>query len=100
DAACAEMEGWLLAQFESQNGQALEELVTKHNVQLLKFPDDVLKKLKEINQEVLEEEAKKDPLGIKVNEDFKKFQKLIGSWGAVSERAYYNQIAVGGGQSK
>lgn len=92
DAVCVEMEHWTLAQFDSQNGQALEELVTKHNVQLLRFPDEVLKKLHEITIEVLEEEAKKDPLGVKVNEDFKKFQKMIGSWGVISEKAYYDYI--------
>lgn len=92
DAACADTENWILAQFEYQNAIALEELVTKHGVKLIKFPDDVMTKLSKINEEVLEEEAKKDPLAIKVHEDFKNFKKIIGSYAFVSEKAFYDQI--------
>ncbi len=92
DAVCVEMEHWTLAQFEAQNGTALNELVTQHKVKLMKFPDPVLDALRKITEEVLEEEAKKDAFGVKVNEDFKKFKKLIGDWGVASEQAYYNSI--------
>jgi len=92
NCACMESEGWVLAQFEAQNGAALQELITKHKVELIRFPDDVLKKLRVLAGEVNEEEAAKSPIGKKVNEDFKAFAKVVGTWGIVSEKAYYDII--------
>ncbi|PIY24361.1 MAG: ABC transporter substrate-binding protein [Deltaproteobacteria bacterium CG_4_10_14_3_um_filter_51_14] len=92
DMACVENEMWTLSQFESQNGAALQTLITKHNVELIKFPDDVMAGLKKLSVDIVEAEAAKDPMAKKVHEDFKAFQKVIGTWGAISERAYYNDI--------
>ena len=38
------------------------------------------------------EEAAKSPMAKKVSDSFKQFQKVVGSWGSVSEKAYYNNI--------
>jgi TRAP-type mannitol/chloroaromatic compound transport system substrate-binding protein len=90
DAACMENEAWVLPQFEANNGAALQTLINKHKVQLIKFPDEVLNALRIIAEEVREEEAAKSPMATKVNESFKKFQKVVGTWGTVSEKAYYD----------
>ena len=90
DAACMENEAWVLPQFEANNGAALQTLINKHKVQLLKFPDEVLNALRPMAEEVLEEEAAKTPMAKKVNESFKSFQKVVGTWGTVSEKAYYD----------
>ena len=92
DTAIMENEHWCLAQFDAQNGAALQELIFKHKVELVKFPDDVLKGLAKLADEVVEEEAAKDPQSKKVNEAFKAFQKIVGTWGAVSEKVYYDII--------
>ena len=36
DSACMENDHWILAQFNAQNGAALQELIFKHKVQLVK----------------------------------------------------------------
>ncbi len=92
DAVCMENEQWSLTQFDAQNGAALQTLVNKHKVQLVKFPDAVLDSLRKLAEEVLAEEAAKSPMAKKVNESFKSFQKVVGSWGSLSEKAYYNSI--------
>lgn len=92
DAACFESEVWMLTQFDGFNGAALQTLITKHKVEVIKFPDAVLNKLRQFAEEVREEEAAKSPMAKKVNEDFKKFQKVVGTWGSISEKAYYNDI--------
>ncbi|MGD8442307.1 MAG: TRAP transporter substrate-binding protein [Desulfobacterales bacterium] len=92
NAACMENEAWVLPQFDANNGEALQTLINKHKVQLLKFPDEVFKALRLMAVEVVEEEAAKTPMATKVNESFKKFQKVVGTWGTVSEQAYYNII--------
>ena len=93
DAACAEAEVWALAQFDANNGAALQTLINEHNVQVIKFPDEVLDALRPLALEVVEEEAAKSAMATKVNESFKKFQKVVGSWGGISEKAYYDIIA-------
>ncbi|MFZ0131156.1 MAG: ABC transporter substrate-binding protein, partial [Desulfobacterales bacterium] len=92
DVVCMENELWVLSQFEARNGAALQELITKHNVQLVQFPAEVLTALRPMSLEVVEEEAKKSPMATKANESFKAFQKVIGPWGTVSEKAFYDII--------
>ncbi len=92
DAACMESHSWMLAMFDGQNGAALETLIKKHNVKVIKFPDQVLDGLRKLARAVVEEEAAKDPQAKKVNESFKKFQKVVGAWGTMSEKAYYDSI--------
>ena len=92
DTACVENEHWVLAQFDARNGAALQTLINKHKVPVVRFPDAVLDALKPLAEEVREEEAAKSPMAKKVNESFKKFQKQVGTWGSISEKAYYNGI--------
>jgi TRAP-type mannitol/chloroaromatic compound transport system substrate-binding protein len=92
DAACTETEHWILAQFEALNGQALQTLINEKKSQLIQFPEQVMIDLKKMSDEVVAEEAAKSAIATKVNEDFKNFQKIVGTWGSVSETAYYNTI--------
>jgi TRAP-type mannitol/chloroaromatic compound transport system substrate-binding protein len=94
DAVAAETNMWSLCEFEAQNGAALQELITKHNVELLKFPDEVIAALRPLAEEVLEEEAAKDPMSKKVNDAFKAFKPVVGTWGTISEKAYYDDLVA------
>ena len=88
-----ENEAWVLPQFDANNGAALQTLINKHKVQLFRFPEEVLDKLRVLAEEVREEEAAKSDMAKKVNESFKKFQKVVGTWGSISEKAYYDVLA-------
>ncbi len=92
DAAASEVNVWGLSEFEAQNGAALDTLVKKHKVQVVRFPEDVLKALRKLAEETVEEEAQKDPQAKKVNEAFKAFKAKVGAWGSISEKAYYDWI--------
>jgi TRAP-type mannitol/chloroaromatic compound transport system substrate-binding protein len=92
DAACQETEHWVLAQFDARNGAALQTLINEHHVELIRFPDKVLADLRNMAVEVVEEEAAKTPVATKVNESFKNFAKVVGTWGTISEKAYYDII--------
>lgn len=93
DVACMENEHWVLSQFDARNGAALQTLINKHKVELIKFPDTVLDDLRRLAAEVVAEEAAKDAMSKKVNDAFQKFQKVVGTWGSISEKAYYDIIA-------
>ena len=93
DAVSMETNLWSLSEFESGNGAALQELISRHKVQLIRFPEPLLNELRKMAKETLEEEASKDSMSRKVHEAFKTFKKQVGVWGSISENAYYNVIA-------
>ncbi len=93
DAVAAETNMWSLCEFEAGNGAALQTLISEHNVNLVRFPEQLLNDLRKLADETLEEEAAKDAMSRKVHDAFKKFKAQVGVWGSVSENAYYNVIA-------
>ncbi len=88
DAAAYKSNMWMISEFESKNNAALVELIEKHHVKLRQFPESVLKSLKKLSKEVLDDLAAKDPMSKKVYEHFKKFQKNIYAWNKLTEEQY------------
>lgn len=93
DAAAAEINIKTLTKFDAQSGRDLDILIKKHNVQVLTYPEDVMKKVKEISERVIEEEAQKDAFALTVHKDYKAFQKEVSVWGKMSEKVYWNTMA-------
>lgn len=83
---------WMFAQFESLNLKALEELKSKYHVEVLEFPDDVLRTLHKMADEVYKEESAKDPQFKMVYEAFDKFRKNNVEWNKISETAYQKAL--------
>jgi len=88
--ACRVANEDLFAEFTAKNAFALQEIKGKDQVQIKKLPDDVLKKLRDLSQEVVMDVAEKDKTVKKVYESFEKFLKQTMAWHDVSERAYLN----------
>jgi len=80
----------MLADFTAKNNRALEQLVNEQGVELRQFPDDVLKAIKDLSDQVVAEEAAKDPMSKKVFDSFVQFRDQAKKWHAVSEQAYLN----------
>jgi len=78
----------MLADFTARNNAALQTLITDHKVELRRYPDTVLEKLKTLSDEVVAEIAEQDPLSKKVHESYKKFREQAIAWHQVSELAY------------
>ena len=93
DIAAADINIRTLAAFDAQSGAALDTLVKEHNVDVQVYPEDILKKLKIISKEVIEEEAQKDPFALKVHQDYMAFQAKTAVWGKMSEKVYWNTMA-------
>jgi TRAP-type mannitol/chloroaromatic compound transport system substrate-binding protein len=92
--ACQSVQCDMLAEFTANNQSALDTLVNKHGVELREFPADVLRRLKELTYEVIEELAAKDELVRRVWESQKKFGATVARWSDVSERAYFRARSV------
>jgi TRAP-type mannitol/chloroaromatic compound transport system substrate-binding protein len=90
DAACAEAEVWALAQFDANNGAALQTLINEHKVQVFKFPDEVLDGLGALSGKVVGEIASADALSREVMNSIATFRKQAIAYAKVSEQAFYN----------
>ncbi|MDF1589309.1 MAG: TRAP transporter substrate-binding protein DctP [Gammaproteobacteria bacterium] len=78
----------MLSEMEQKNMFALQELMTRPDVQLHRFPDEVLTKLKALTGETLAEEAANDPKFKHVYDAFEAFRAKNKAWSDISENAY------------
>ena len=88
--ACRAANQDMLAEYMARNNAALHTLVTEHHVELRRFPDAVLEKLRVFSAEVVAEIAGKDAVTRKVYDAFEAFRKQVVPWTDISERAYLN----------
>jgi TRAP-type mannitol/chloroaromatic compound transport system substrate-binding protein len=84
---------WMLSAFEAQNNAYLQKLIQEHQVQLKRFPDDVIQTLKTYAQEVLGDITAKDPMSKKVYDSYRKFQSDVSAWAETSEKAFYSYMS-------
>ena len=94
-AATQAVSNRMLAEYTANNNQALNTLVTKHKVDVRRFPEDVLASLRQTSDEVVAEVASADPLTQKVYDSYRNFRDNVIAWHDVSERAYYNARGAG-----
>jgi len=87
-AACKAVNMDMLSDYTARNNQALNTLVDKHGVQLRALPNDVLKTLKQLSDEVVLELANKDPMARRIYDSFTKFRGEVSQWSALSEQAF------------
>lgn len=80
----------MLDEYTARNNAALQEMVNNHGVQLKRLPDDVLLKLKQSSEIVLDEYAAADPMAAKVYKSFKAFMEGVKEYHHISEQAYIN----------
>jgi len=80
----------MLSEYTARNNQALNTLVNKHKVKVLALPDDVLKNLKKLSEEVTSELAAKDPLSKKIYTSVTQFRDQVNHWSEISEQAFFN----------
>jgi TRAP-type mannitol/chloroaromatic compound transport system substrate-binding protein len=85
----------LLSEYTARNPAALDALLNKHKAELRAYPDDVLKALRKISREVVEELANKDAFSKKVYASYNRFYQDALRWSDHSERAYLNARAEG-----
>ncbi|TEW49267.1 TRAP transporter substrate-binding protein [Psychromonas algicola] len=80
----------MLAEYTTRNSQALAQVASKGDVQILPYPEDVLKKLNELSEQVVKEESEKDEMSKKVYASYKAYRDQVMKWHDISERAFLN----------
>jgi len=84
---------WMSAQFEALNIKSLNVLQDK-NVMTIKFPDDVIRELHKLSDEVYKEQAAKDPKFRKIYEAFNDYRVKALEWNKLSETAYAEALML------
>ena len=79
-----------LAEFNYKSGDALDTLLTKHDVQLRKFSGEMLKAMGAAAIDVVAEVGNRDPFTKKVYDSFVKARKNAIAWSALGEQGYTN----------
>jgi TRAP-type mannitol/chloroaromatic compound transport system substrate-binding protein len=90
EIACKAAVTDMYAEFEARNGQALKALIDEHEVELKRFPDDVLAQLKRLTTEVLEEIADTDPMTRRAWDSLRSYTEQIRPATAIGEQAVFN----------
>jgi len=79
-----------LSDFTYHNGIALQTLLREHDVQLRRFPDEVLSRLQKISVEVIQEMADESEIAGRIYASFKAFQEIVNPWTDISDRTLLN----------
>ena len=87
DVACKAINIDMLSDYTAKNNLALQFLKSK-NIKILKFPDEVLLKLKDISKDILKEISQIDTITQEVYESYTKFSNNVSPWTDISDKAY------------
>jgi TRAP-type mannitol/chloroaromatic compound transport system substrate-binding protein len=80
----------LAAEYTARNAASLQQLKEDSDVEIRPFPDDVLRQLRDITDEVVAELAGQDSLATRINDSFQAYRKAVSEWTAISEHAILN----------
>lgn len=87
DVACKAINIDMLSDYTAKNNLALQFLKSK-NIKILKFPDEVLLKLKDISKDILKEISQIDSITQEVYLSYTKFSNNVSPWTDISDKAY------------
>jgi TRAP-type mannitol/chloroaromatic compound transport system substrate-binding protein len=86
--ACEAVNTSMLAEMTARNQQALHELVSKHGVQLLPFPEEVLAAIRKTSDQLLSEMAGRDAFTKKVHDSYSAFRQQVVQNTRIAELAF------------
>jgi len=96
DDAASAVSVFGLTEYEVANSLAIDRLRNEYSgkVEILQLPTPVLRSLKKLAADVVNEESEKSPMARKVHASYARFQSQFGAWRRVSEGAYHELAAV------
>lgn len=94
EAAAAEANAFMLAEYDAKNPLALMRLL-KQGVKLRPFPQDLMTAARKAAYEIYADEAAKNPAFKKIYVEWKKFRDLNNQWSKVAEASFANFMYSG-----
>lgn len=83
---------WCMSEFDAKNNLYLNKILEESDVELRKFPDEVMAKLKSASEEVVSALANEDELSKEIYDSFMSFKKNVRQWSAISEKIFHNEF--------
>jgi TRAP-type mannitol/chloroaromatic compound transport system substrate-binding protein len=77
------------AQFDYENSNALDQLKKIKNLQILRFPNEIVKEFRKRAPEVIRSVAEADPFSRLVHDSYYQFLRKQLRWSELAERAYW-----------
>ncbi|MDX2246349.1 MAG: TRAP transporter substrate-binding protein [Bacteroidia bacterium] len=84
---------WTLSELEAKNNEFMEKIISEGEVEIRPFPAEVISRLREITEQVLDKIAAEDPLAKEIYESYSAFRISAQKWAGYTEKIYYNQIS-------
>jgi TRAP-type mannitol/chloroaromatic compound transport system substrate-binding protein len=85
--ACSAVNDQMTAEFTAFNARSLQQLENEAGVEIRPFPADVLRELRAITDELIDELASQDPMVARIRESFSSYKTATAKWSAISEQA-------------
>ena len=92
--AASAMNDQMTAEYTARNAQSLKDLENAGKIELRRFPDDVLRELRTLNQQVVDELVAEDEFAARVYASFSSFADTVGAWTRISEQALLETRAL------
>jgi len=80
----------MTAEFTARNAESLTELQNNPDVELRRFPDDVLRQLRSYTEAIMVEMSDRDPRARRIFDSFQEYKARAEQWTRISETAYLN----------
>ena len=88
ELAAATLNETMMAEYTARNAEALEAIEQNPDVELRRFPDDVISELRGYVDEIIAELVERDEQAAKINASFQEWREKLQRWTALSEKAY------------
>ncbi len=85
--ACSATNDQMTAEYTARNAQSLQQLRAEGKVEFRRFPDEVLRQLHQLTNEVVNELAARDPVAARINDSIRDFKTMVGEWTKISDQA-------------
>ena len=92
EAASERLQAWVLAEFDVQNAIHLKKLKEESHVSIRSFSTDVLRTLRQLTEETIEEVIGEDALSRKVYQSYQGYMQDSTAYMSITERPFYNNI--------
>jgi TRAP-type mannitol/chloroaromatic compound transport system substrate-binding protein len=93
--ACLAETEYTLAEFDANNGDALNTLMNEHGVKLHRFSDDILQALGEASGDVVADAAQESELTKRIYQSYMAFRDKMIAWTDIANRGFLNARALG-----
>lgn len=90
ELAASSLNDTMMAEYTARNAESLATLENNPDIEIRRFPDEVLDELRRYVDEIIAEMVARDPQVAKIDLSFQAYKKKVARWTEISEKAFLN----------